>query len=522
MAGGNAIGSGVVVLSANADGLASGLAKGSHDVDQWGKSVGGNLKASLASAGGGGSGGMLSGLLSGASMLGPWGMAGAAVGGALVKGFDAATERLGTLGKINKRADVLGVSASDLQGMDKLMAKVGIEADHANAVFAKMGKNILESGSAAKAMASMGIAPKDIKDKSLTEQFKILADGITKLPKGAEQAAAAMNVFGKAGANLLPMLQRGGSGINEFIEQQKKMGGVLSNSQLKAAGDAAKAWKVAKDLIATAWDGLMNRLAVIAAPIMKFVGNAISGALKMAEPVFDWLGRAIGSVAEVVEFTFDAISDGVQMVVDGVKEWIAGFGDIGAKVPSVREVVIGVFRAIGTAGGYAWDVIAKGMGNVAIGIGKIVEGFGVMIGKFNDVAKSMGLPTILTGTERIGKSIGEWGEKMAGRRFGQAADDFNNWLDKKLKKLAEKPAIAGGIKGLGGEEWQPAKLSGAIERGSKEAYSVEMRARYGDFGAAENVHKKNGKKLDKNNDIMKQLLDKLSGIEAKIEEVGSF
>jgi hypothetical protein len=527
MAGGNnAIGTGAVVLTTTADGLASGLAKAQGDLQHFGQTAGAGLSKSMASAAGGsggGVGGMLSGLM-GAAKAHPFVAAGVAAGAGLVAGFETATKKLDAFGKTNKRADVLGVGASDLMGMDKLFAKVGVEADAVNGILAKMGKNILTSHGAAETLASIGIAPKDIKDKSLTDQFKMIADGINKLPKGAEQAAAAMTLFGKSGAALLPMLQRGSGGINEFIENQKRFGGVLSDSQLKAAGDASKAWKLAKESISTAWEGLINRVVVIAAPIVKFVADAVSKGFALLAPMFDWIGRAVGAVAEIATVVFDVMGKAVEEVIGLFRAWGKHIGVIGEKFPSIRDVVVESFRFIGMAGGHAWDVIAKGMGIVAQGIGLIVEGLGKVVEQFNKLLVATGFDPILVKTTEIGESIGEWGEKMAGRRFGQSADDFSAWLDNALKKKEVKAKAAAGPLATGMEAdaavWNPGKFAGAIERGSKEAYSIEMRARYGSFGAPDNtIPKDHLKATEKGNAKLDDILKRLESIENHAEEL---
>jgi hypothetical protein len=78
--------------------------------------------------------------------------------------------------------------------------------------------------------------------------------------------------------------------MQDFIEMMKRTGAVLSDDQLKAAENASKAWKTAKNVIKGAWDGLANRATLIAAPVVEFAGKAVSKVFNMLLPVFDWVG----------------------------------------------------------------------------------------------------------------------------------------------------------------------------------------------------------------------------------------
>ena len=122
---------------------------------------------------------------------------------------------------------------------------------------------------------------------------------------------------------------------------------------------------------------------------------------------------------------------------------------------------------------------------------------------------------------KAGKDTTKWGLE-AMESWGKSAGRFNDWLD---RALAPKPKAPEAVKPLAALDadaagaWSPLRLAGAFEKGSKEAYSVEMRARYGEFAPKEdNVHKENGKKLDKNTDALKRIEKQLGALQGKIDE----
>ena len=59
--------------------------------------------------------------------------------------------------------------------------------------------------------------------------------------------------------------------------------------------------------------------------------------------------------------------------------------------------------------------------------------------------------------------------------------------------------------------WNPDKFAGAIEAGSKEGFDIKVKSIWGEMGdKKDDVHHKNGQKLDKNNNLLQQILGKMS------------
>lgn len=589
---GNAIGTGAVVLTANADGLASGLAKASEDVFKFGEGVGTTLekagsKSWMSKLSGGigsaistvfGGKGMLSGLQSlggdvatkisgwataakggltsagtaiGTALGGPIGAAiggavGSAVGelGVTVAGaLGSPFEKIDEFAKTVKKASVLGISGSQYQGLTQSLAKVGIEGEQVDVVFAKLGNTLTKAANgdmmAGAMFQKLGLDAKQLAGQPLDQTFLSIADAISKLPSPAEQANAAIAAFGKNGVALLPQLQQGGKGIQDFIDQQKKMGAVLSDSQLKAAADASKAWKGAKAQISAAWEGLKNRATIIVAPIIEFAGKAVSKAFALATPVFEWMGRAIETVADIARAVFEQLTVWFEEGIGWVKSWTAELGTFTGGWPTVRTVIVEVFRGIGIAAALAWDTVKAGAGVFAVVAGTCVEsGMGILsvfrrlvdlLKHLPDDVKPSWLNGFIEGVDKADDKFRAWGTglknwgKDAVTGWGQSAQKFSDWLDralapKKPKAADMKPPAASGA-ATSPEVWQPAKLAGAVEMGTKEAYSITAKALYGDFAKAEDVHKENGKKLDKGNSMMEQILGKLGALEGAIEGI---
>jgi hypothetical protein len=107
-------------------------------------------------------------------------------------------------------------------------------------------------------LRALGISLEHIKSLDADKQFELIAEQVSRLKDPADRARAVTELLGRAGANLLPMFERGATGIRAAREEAEKTGKSLSNEQVRLLqeGDAA-----IKQLSAS-WDGWMARLAV--------------------------------------------------------------------------------------------------------------------------------------------------------------------------------------------------------------------------------------------------------------------
>jgi phage-related protein len=537
----NSIGNASLKLSSNGSALLNDLSSTGQGIKKWAAdtkaTVNGAFKTGAAGAAGGIAGGLSGGLKSALPAIGGaigmiWGpvgsMIGSAIGGTLSTISDAVLhpfEKLKEFGGIVKQAATLGVSASQLQGLQRQLATVGIEAEQTGALFAQMGKNVADAagghGRAAPALAQLGIDAKQLLSLPVDEQFKAIADAVAKLPPGAQQASAALHIFGGEGSKLLPILQKGGKGIQDFIEMSKKTGAVLSDEQLKAAADAQKAWKEARKGIEAVWDGLVNRATIIAAPVIKFIGNAISKAFALLAPVFEWLGRVVGEIARIAEAVFEVLGQWFEEAVKWVKELIGGVEEYTGSWPKVEDVVLAVLKAVAQSLGYVWDTLKGGVGVGAYVIGFLVQSFGKLVNSFKDTIKGLldiagELPDSLGGdffrnasknVDKFGAKIKDTGTEMMNwgkaqmAAWGDSPVKIGAWFDKLKNKVKKeegklKADVAPEAKK---PEYKPVE---ALLKGSKEAYSVEARFRF------ENPA---GKKVDE------KQLDEQKKIVARIE-----
>lgn len=246
-------------------------------------------------------GGMLAGLTAGLSV--------AAFGNWIKSAIDA--------GDATKEfSQKTGVAAKDVAGLQLAFRQGGVDGDALSASMGKLSKQMVEGN---KAFDLLGVSTRNT-DGSVRDVMEVLydtADAFAGYEDGAAKSALAQEIFGKAGAALIPTLNEGSKGMREMADIANKLGLTISAETAEAAdkfndtlallgqGSQGMARQVAAELLPTlnslAGSMLKNKLE---GDGMKKMADAISFALKslftvgaIGVGIFDTLGKVIGGAA---------------------------------------------------------------------------------------------------------------------------------------------------------------------------------------------------------------------------------
>ncbi|WP_140413380.1 transglycosylase SLT domain-containing protein [Pandoraea sp. PE-S2T-3] len=320
-----------------------------------------------------------------------------------IAGIALMTNEWGKMGaEVLRTSAAIGVSTSDLQGYRGAAKLAGLSADEMTGSLKTLGKTIEDATygrnqDAFVMMQKFGISLHRTKDGAVdaTRALKDVANAIVKQKGNVQTQSLIADVFGVG--SLLPMLQKGESGIDAFVQKAKSMGLVLSDEQLKRAA---------------AYNEQMIKLEASGTRLKYSFGEAMAPALErvitVVQRLVDQYGEIVATnVAEYVErfakwleqVDWDAIAAKVTNFIDaigGVKGVavalaaitfaapIAGIVSIVANLTSLTAVAIpGAVAALGTlgaAGLAAWGALkvakaaglpdtnsAKGASDVAAG-----------------------------------------------------------------------------------------------------------------------------------------------------------
>ena len=141
-------------------------------------------------------------------------------------------------------SDMLGIAVGDLQAFQYAAATAGISAEESTNAIRFLNKNIGEAatkgGDGAAAFSKLGVQLKDASGKirPTNDIIADVADGFAKLPDPAVKTATAMGIFGRAGARMIPLLNKGSAGLAELSKEFEELGGGIDEEFIAAAEDA--------------------------------------------------------------------------------------------------------------------------------------------------------------------------------------------------------------------------------------------------------------------------------------------
>ena len=146
----------------------------------------------------------------------------------------------------------------------------------------KLAKGMAEAakgtGTAGEAFAQLGIAYQTTNGelRKTDVVFAEVADKLSTMEDGADKTALAMQLFGKSGAELLPLLNSGASGLKTMAQEARDLGVVMDSETAKAA----EAFNDNLTKLGSAVDGVGNDIARVMLPALTDITAAMVEATK--------------------------------------------------------------------------------------------------------------------------------------------------------------------------------------------------------------------------------------------------
>jgi len=256
-------------------------------------------------------------------------------------------------------------------------SQTGTEFESLEMAFRRMQRSIYDAGrglsTAKDALADLGLTFKDLDGLSPEQQFKLLADRISRVADPTKRAAIAMTLFGRTGTNLLPMFAKGAAGIEALQKEARRLGLTMSSEDAKAAEDFTDAldalWKVVKMGV--------FRVGAALAPLLKQLAETITG---VAVKAGEWIQANREIIITVMKVAAAVVAGGVALaalgtLISGLGSALGGLIAIVTTVGTVFKLLAGVvafllspivavITAVAALGAYL--VYATGMGGKAL------------------------------------------------------------------------------------------------------------------------------------------------------------
>lgn len=356
-------------------------------------------------------------------------------------------------GKLNDTAQKVGLSAEALQEWGYAAAQNSSSLDEFSGAVVKLSKGLYSikegKGPVVDGFKKLGISMKDpaVKAKNLDSILMLVADKFAKMPDGPKKTAAAMSIFGKTGASLIPTLNKGSTGLNELRMKARDLGAVIDGKSVGALDDLGDSVDDAE----VALKGLRNRAIIALVPLLQ---KTVTEFLAWTKANKDVIASKIQSFVEILIVALTTLA---KVVAFAVEHWralavILAGGAIVSGIMSVVKAITVLQTFLATAAGKAVVSWAMILGPIFL-IAAAVVGLGLLIYKFRH--------KFVEAFRYIKREFMAWVNKVKGglsyvggrlkaaanavknffvgiaTTMRQAWDDFFNWLLRKLKAIVD-------------------------------------------------------------------------------------
>ena len=388
----------------------------------------------------------------------------ASIGGLVEMTHETAEART----QLSAMAETLGVTTERLEGYRLAARETDVPVEDMQNGLIKLQRAMAEGASGknkavVEIFGRMGVALRDAHGqlRPVSEVLPLIAESLSQTTNSTLKTNVAVDLFGKSGAKLIPMLNLGRAGIEKLQQVSEHLSAHLTGEQKEGIEKYKNSW-IELD---AAFDGLKDTITSDLAPVLTPIVEQIRDWTAANK---DWIGATIHD--DLVELKQDLQNIHLRHILDDVRE-AAGYANGIAKlaggwthvlealtalaaiklVMSVAGPVIELGKLVGAVGTLSWELNHKLVGAWRH-VGKAAEGAGL---KETAAASIGGGAGGLLGKGE--KAVAKEGEELAAHEVeGEAKKGVLRTLASEAGgfglKTAGKAAVAVGGLAIGGLE----------------------------------------------------------------------
>jgi hypothetical protein len=199
---------------------------------------------------------------------------------AAVKDVTAAMDEIG------KKADAIGIGTDALQELRAAAVSAGVSQGGLDRALEQLSKRLGEAeqgtGTAVKALESMGLTAQELTGIPLDDALGVIADRFAKLEDATDKTAAATQLFGREGVAMVNVLKGGASELEKSRQRFRDLGVVIDEELIRSAEEMQDRFDAATTVIGAQFSTVLGRLAPL---LVKAAENAASLAIAIADIV---------------------------------------------------------------------------------------------------------------------------------------------------------------------------------------------------------------------------------------------
>lgn len=324
----------------------------------------------------------------------------------------------------NKLKRETGLSAQAASGYLAIADRFGISAAKLSTQFGFLSKRMKaasgDTKGAATALAQFadaGVSEATVKSGDLNRVLVEAADKFAAMKDGPAKTALAMQLFGRSGKDLLPILNQGGSGIEALQEKMRALGLTIGEDTVKQNKELGKATKDLSQVMR----GFANDIGTFLIPRVSRATSAVSEAVvafrtgkkptsdlqrvvAILGNTFGWLGRHGRELKSALLSAFNATFPQLTALVRGARA-------------AIRVDWGGLVRSLKNGARSARNSVVSGFGSMVGFVKSIPSRLSGLAGRFASAGAGLGrafINNIGSGLSRTGGFLSDLGNQVRG------------------------------------------------------------------------------------------------------------
>ena len=217
--------------------------------------------------------------------------------------------------------------------------------------------------------------------KNQEQLFEEVVAKLQKYPDGVAKAKLANDLFGRSGADLMPMFKENATAISELKTEMEKLGIVMSDEQIEAANTCSDNLETIQRGFGVITMSLGNELIPTVNELAKTLISNMPQIKATVVPVFKAVASAVKFVIENINVLLPVASGLLStfLAYQGISKAITTIKTLKDTIAAVN-VVQGIWNAL---------MLANPIGLIAVGVGVLVGGIALLVANWDKVTKAV-------------------------------------------------------------------------------------------------------------------------------------
>lgn len=251
--------------------------------------------------------------------------------------------------QFDKLSQKSGISAKTLSQWSHAANMSGVSTEQFGANILKLNQQMAAAAQGNKAaqlaFKRAGVSIRDSAGKMKTADQVLLEMSKTfkKMPEGIYKSDLAMAVFGKSGADMIPLLQGGSDAIQDLIKQSDELGMTFSNDEAKASAEFCDSLDVLKKSAKGLVNTIGKQLIPVITPLLQSMAKWISANRELiSAKVGEFLEEFKAALPQIKNF-LTGVFTGINNTATAMGGWMPLLQNSGKLFLAIKAIQMAVW-----------------------------------------------------------------------------------------------------------------------------------------------------------------------------------